>query len=359
MELPAFLLPLALVSLFVGVTLVRSRSRGRRVDDVWAKVAEQLGGSFRPRAGHGFLTAGSPRQLAVTIEGVDLAVEHFEKGGDGQTTTYTLIRAAAAAPGVVSLEVSRKGALRRLADAVGLPTIEVGDRAFDDAFQVESNDSAFARAWLNPDVRGRLSLTQGYTFRLWGGQVTAHAPWLEGDGERLVRTMRALAAFADGRQHALRSLRELAAHLGGRAEPVDGGWGLLTAEVGGTPVRVEVVQVGAAHFQAASALVMKRRHTPFLLTRSPAQFPPTLPFAELGRLPEGYTASAREPARAAACLTTAIRRQIEELLPTVVRTDEEQVMVLVQGTCPPLEQTRAAIELARAIAASADEGPYR
>jgi hypothetical protein len=66
------------------------------------------------------------------------------------------VAAAVGGAGGFSLELFPENFLTRIATALGLQDIRVGDPAFDQTFIVRSNDPAYAAAALLPEIRARL-----------------------------------------------------------------------------------------------------------------------------------------------------------------------------------------------------------
>ncbi len=352
---------LAFSGLMVGLAMFAlkvERDRARRLQVLWGEVADKLEGELVAPE-EGLLFKVLRPQIYVTVDGVDVHVDTVERGSGKNKTTYTRLRARSTAPGQVTLKVFQEHLFSGIAKALGFQDVEVGDESFDAGFVVKANDPMFARAWLNPTVQKRVARTSSYTFELKRGRASAEQQGIDDDPESLVRAIRALAAFADGKHHVVRAFKKLAAKLGGKAVKKREGWARLTAEVDGIPVSVDTAEHGATHYNVVSATVVGARLTPIALTNDVHEFSPNLPVVETDRAPEGYSVWTYDRERGTAQLTDDIIAQIEKLQPIKVRIEEERVQVFMVGICPPLARMQRMVTLAVAIAVGAQTGPYR
>ncbi|MDD2763212.1 MAG: hypothetical protein PHE83_04455 [Opitutaceae bacterium] len=80
----------------------------------------------------------------------------YTTGSGKNSTTWGAVSAAVAGAGGLTLELFPENFLVRIATALGMQDIRVGDPAFDQAFIVKSNDPAYAAAALLPEIRARL-----------------------------------------------------------------------------------------------------------------------------------------------------------------------------------------------------------
>ncbi len=80
----------------------------------------------------------------------------FTTGSGKSRTTWVAVSAAATGTGAFTLDLGHENFLTRMAIALGMQDIKVGDPAFDRAFIVKSSDPAYAAAALLPEIRARL-----------------------------------------------------------------------------------------------------------------------------------------------------------------------------------------------------------
>jgi len=80
----------------------------------------------------------------------------YSTGSGKNRTTWSAVSAAAAGAGPFTLDLYPQNFLGRVAIALGMQDIRVGDEAFDQAFVVKSNDPAYAAAALLPELREHL-----------------------------------------------------------------------------------------------------------------------------------------------------------------------------------------------------------
>ncbi|MDP8957421.1 MAG: hypothetical protein M3N24_10780 [Actinomycetota bacterium] len=78
--------------------------------------------------------------------------------------------------GLPSVIIGREGFWSRIARAIGIDDVEIGDETFDRVFKVKSQDPPAARALLHQDLRSwLLSLDPGWSFETAGNHVLAFA----------------------------------------------------------------------------------------------------------------------------------------------------------------------------------------
>jgi hypothetical protein len=156
MRFEAFL-PLIFVAIFLllaGVAVVGALKQQRRAREQLAGLARRLGLELRRQeAKLGFepppTVAGRHRNRAVRFF-------NYTTGSGKSSTTWSAVAAALDGAGGFNLELFPENFVTRIATALGLQDIRVGDPAFDQAFIVRSNDPAYAAAALLPEIRARL-----------------------------------------------------------------------------------------------------------------------------------------------------------------------------------------------------------
>ena len=150
-------LPLVFVAIFLllaGIAIVGVQKQQRKAHEQLAGLARRLGLELRRQgAKFGFepspTVAGGHRNRAVRFF-------NYTTGSGKSSTTWSAVAAAVGGAGGFSLELFPENFLTRIATALGLQDIRVGDPAFDQAFIVRSNDPAYAAAALLPEIRARL-----------------------------------------------------------------------------------------------------------------------------------------------------------------------------------------------------------
>ena len=151
------LLPLVFVAIFLllaGIAIVGVQKQQRKAREQLAGLARRLGLELRRQgAKFGFepspTVAGGHRNRAVRFF-------NYTTGSGKSSTTWSAVAASVGGAGGFSLELFPENFLTRIATALGLQDIRVGDPAFDQAFIVRSNDPAYAAAALLPEIRARL-----------------------------------------------------------------------------------------------------------------------------------------------------------------------------------------------------------
>jgi hypothetical protein len=145
---------LALFAGFVALAITAATRQQRKAREQLAALAGRLGLELRRQpAKFGF-------EPPPTVDGHyrNRAVRFFNytTGSGKSRTTWSAVSAAVSGTGALSLELYPENFLVRIATALGMQDIRVGDPAFDQAFIVKSNDPAYATAALLPEIRVRL-----------------------------------------------------------------------------------------------------------------------------------------------------------------------------------------------------------
>lgn len=87
---------------------------------------------------------------------------NYSTGSGKSRTTWSAVAAAAGGAGGFTLELFPENFVTRIATALGMQDLRVGDPAFDPVFVVKSNDPAYATAALLPEIRARLVAARGH-----------------------------------------------------------------------------------------------------------------------------------------------------------------------------------------------------
>src|SRR4051812_16896222 len=101
-------------------------------DEVWRRLAEQIGGEVVERG----LWKGTEVRSRVGPWTVTLDT-HTESGGE-HSVTYTRMRAPYVNPEGFRFTIYRKGLFSGLGKLLGMQDVEVGDPEFDEAFIVKA-----------------------------------------------------------------------------------------------------------------------------------------------------------------------------------------------------------------------------
>jgi len=331
----------------VGWTLVRSSS-GHLADVAWEAAARRLKGHFSP----GEMRAAEPksRSIEAEVDGVVVVVDHHLPMVNDPSVVHTRVTAKASAPQDFRLKVFRAKDWAELARAVGVEDVPLGDERFDRAFIVKASDPEAAALWLNAAVRKRLWTAASARFWLKRGKVETVVAGLVTDPAKLVALVRAVAAFADGRQRIVRSWSKLAKRHGGSVREQPERWATLELRRDGVPVVVDTRKIGDHHYTDARAEVATDTLEPFVLANDRHSFQSTLPQAELAGLPEGYDLFARRPDTLQTQLDSELMHRIAELAPAKVRVAHDAVTVTRAGITTKRTDIERAIDLAVSLA---------
>lgn len=154
---PETLIPLAIMALFAivgGSAVVNALKQQRKARGQLAALAGRLGLQLQRQP---FKLGFEP---PPTVEGQyrKRAVRFFiyTTGTGKSRTTWSTVSAAVGGAGTFTLDLHPENFLGRIATALGLQDIRVGDPAFDQAFIVKSSDPSYAAAALLPEIRTRL-----------------------------------------------------------------------------------------------------------------------------------------------------------------------------------------------------------
>ena len=154
---PETFLPLIFVAFFLllaGDAVVGALKQQRQAREQLAGLARRLGLELRrsePKLGF-----EPPPTVAGRHRDRTVRFFTYTTGSGKSSTTWSAVAAAVGGAGGFSLELFPENFLTRIATALGLQDIRVGDPAFDQAFIVRSNDPAYAAAALLPEIRSRL-----------------------------------------------------------------------------------------------------------------------------------------------------------------------------------------------------------
>jgi hypothetical protein len=137
---------------------------------MWSRLAAEVGGRFD--AGSWF--EGSKVQVDAGPWTVTL--DSFKRSSGKHSTTYTRLRAPYVNPHGFRFSVTPQNFFSAIGKVFGMRDIEVGDRAFDDAWVIQGADEARVRQFLaEPTIRDLLRAAGPVSFEVqddrgWFGQ---------------------------------------------------------------------------------------------------------------------------------------------------------------------------------------------
>lgn len=166
---PTSLAPIAFLALFVGcigVAIVLIKAQQRKAIENLTKLASRLGLELkRQPAKLGFEPTPT---LEGRHRGRPVRFFSYTTGSGKNRRAWSAVSAAVPGAGAFVLELAPENFITRVATALGMQDIQIGDPTFDRAFIVRSNDAAAAAAALLPEIRIRLLTAFP---RLFGGEL--------------------------------------------------------------------------------------------------------------------------------------------------------------------------------------------
>jgi hypothetical protein len=166
---PTSLAPIAFLALFVGcigLAIVLIKAQQRKAIENLTKLASRLGLELkRQPAKLGFEPTPT---LEGRHRGRPVRFFSYTTGSGKNRRAWSAVSAAVPGAGAFVLELAPENFITRVATALGMQDIQIGDPTFDRAFIVRSNDAAAAAAALLPEIRIRLLTAFP---RLFGGEL--------------------------------------------------------------------------------------------------------------------------------------------------------------------------------------------
>jgi hypothetical protein len=170
---PNSLMPFAFIAFFLGLigfAIVMIRRQQRQTLENLTKLANRLGLELnRQPAKLGFEPTPS---VEGRHRGRPVRFFAYTTGSGKSRRAWSAVSAAVPGAGAFVLELVPENFLTRVATALGMQDIQIGDPTFDRAFIVRSNDAASAAAALLPEIRARLIAAFP---RVFGGELTVKA----------------------------------------------------------------------------------------------------------------------------------------------------------------------------------------
>jgi hypothetical protein len=244
------LIPIILLAVVV-IGFLAWKSHQRTVE-TWRRVGAELG--LNTTVGRGL----SRPVLSGAIAGLPVTVDTYTQRSGKNNTTYTRYRVGYPPLGI-GLQLKREGVFSSVTKLFGFQDVAVGDAAFDDNFNVKTNNEAKLRNLLTPSVRsGLLQFTASYPhgaikdahIEVTTSRFESKADRLRSTVQRMVATARLLASPTAGVTDDMVSDREqgLVDEVAGRVRD------LVEAEPEDVDQRIfEVETLAAAGDDAAAA----------------------------------------------------------------------------------------------------------
>lgn len=153
------------------------QKHGERAHRNVAQLARQLGLQLGP-ATKRFGFWPEPR-AAGQFRGRQAELYTFTTGSGKSRVRWSALAVTPTATGGLTFRLTRQGLGSKLSEWFGAKEITVGDRAFDDAWFIQTNHADFFRAALIPELRARLTAVSDTSGR-------AHRASLKLDGNAVV-----------------------------------------------------------------------------------------------------------------------------------------------------------------------------
>lgn len=162
-----------MVSFFVvmpafGIWAVIHHTRRQRAN--LERLAADLGLRLDPPVPPRGITAAPPA-LVGSIRGKAVKIHTFSTGSGKSRTTWTAVVVTPVLTGDMTCSITRQGFGTRVLQLFGAKEITVGNREFDDAWFVQTNQPDFLRAALLPELQLKFRPFRG-AFKLEKGLVT-------------------------------------------------------------------------------------------------------------------------------------------------------------------------------------------
>ncbi len=194
---PVLLFVLAVLAMFI-LAFGLMVWNGKRTVALLAVVAQRLGLNLVEQRSWGQLTGA---ELHGSIGGRAVRFRQYTTGRGKARNSWVAVGLRTRQDGGFTFGFSRQGIVSRLAELSGAKEITVGDRVFDDAWFVETNQPESLTAALVPEIRARLmavhDTSRWGSFRLADGEVA----YVESGGfsnqEQMARLESALPVLQD------------------------------------------------------------------------------------------------------------------------------------------------------------------
>lgn len=366
-----FIAGAGVASLVAWLTFHHQRRRDH-VQRVWRQFAKRFDARFVPPDKTTF--GGTPLRLMARFKGVSLTIE--VDGLHQPTSATTTISARAPGSDGFQLFVSQEGAMSSVSRLLGYPDLALGDRAFDERFEVRASNPDLASAWLDPEVRRSMASCPRYDFTIVGGEARAARQGAELSPFQLEKAIDVVVLLSQGGKALLHRTQVLAADVGGvmsaRSEHWEPDGKVLTVlERQGVQILIDGVIRSARGSRASRVWTRLRARTldplktEYVIHGHQDVEPPpelaSLPVVDLGdaSFTRGFTPLCANENGLRELVPAAARRRILNVRPALVVNDGREVTLLLAGIVLERTEVVAAVDLAADLAAIQPKGPYR
>lgn len=152
------LIPFLFVGIFVGIAIFMVVQGGKASLAARTNaqgLAERLGLTLEPATPTWGRFYPPPRAIG-TVRGKRVELFSYSTGSGKSRKTWAAISVAPAIPGGLTFSLTRQGLGSRVLSLFGAKEIEVGNRAFDDRWFIQTNQPEFLRAALLPELQAKL-----------------------------------------------------------------------------------------------------------------------------------------------------------------------------------------------------------
>ena len=108
-------------------------------DEVWRQLSEEIGGEFVPGG------VVEPAKVKARVRDWTVTLDTYTVSHNNLTAMFTRIRAPYVNPDNFRFTIYRRSVFSNLGKFFGTQDIEIGDRDFDEAFIIKSNDEGKVR----------------------------------------------------------------------------------------------------------------------------------------------------------------------------------------------------------------------
>lgn len=112
---------------------------GPSQNKVWRQLIEKIGGEFIPGG------VVEPAKVKARVRDWTVTLDTYTVSHNNLTTKFTRIRAPYVNPDNFRFTIYRRGVFSNLGKFFGMQDIEIGNRDFDEAFIIKSNDEGKVR----------------------------------------------------------------------------------------------------------------------------------------------------------------------------------------------------------------------
>jgi hypothetical protein len=167
----------------------------RRIRENMARLAADLGLRLDPpEQPKGWLAP--PQRALGHVRGKAVLIHTYSTGSGKSRRTWTALTVTPNLKGDLTFSLSREGFGTRVLQLFGAKEITVGNREFDEAWFVQTNDPDFLRAALLPEVQQKFRPFRG-TFKLENSAISYVEEGVIQNDERRLRYVQAADLVCD------------------------------------------------------------------------------------------------------------------------------------------------------------------